>query len=83
MGLLAVEKAIEPDKHITFYSFRHSWATIARSIGIDKYTVHEGLNHVDAEMKITDLYIERDYRPIWEANARILALFDWSAMQKL
>ncbi|WP_295938216.1 phage integrase SAM-like domain-containing protein [uncultured Alistipes sp.] len=79
-GLNDVEKVINPDKHITFYSFRHSWATIARSIGIDKYTVHEALNHTDTEMKATDIYIERNYRHIWDANAKVLDLFDWSAL---
>lgn len=62
-------------EHITFYAARHSWATIARSaaLKIDKYTVHEALNHVDADMKITDRYIDRDWSVIWQANAKYLA----------
>lgn len=70
--------------HITFYAARHSWATVARSaaLKIDKYTVHEGLNHVDADMKITDRYIDRDWSVIWEANAKIVGLLDWSAVKK-
>ncbi len=81
-GLKIVEEIIECKKHITFYTFRHTWATIARSdaLKIDKYTVHEALNHVDSEMKNTDIYIDRDYRPIWDANAKLLALFDWSSL---
>lgn len=91
-GLSLVDKALAQDKtladylpeHITFYSARHSWATIARSsrLNIDKYTVHEGLNHVDDAMKITDIYIDRDYTNIWNANAKVLGLFDWSALKK-
>lgn len=82
-GLLQIEKALKLKEHFTFYSGRHSYATISRSkvLNIDKYTVHEGLNHVDAEMKVTDGYIERDYGNIWEANARLLALFDWSKLE--
>lgn len=71
-----------PD-HITFYAARHSWATIARSaaLGIDKYTVHEALNHVDS-MKITDRYIDRDWSVIWNANAAVISLFDWSEVRQ-
>ena len=81
-GLQLVEGAIGAKKHFTFYSGRHSYATISRSkaLNIDKYTVHEGLNHVDPEMKITDRYIKRDYSNIWEANAKLLALFDWTSL---
>lgn len=81
-GLKIIELKIKSKKHIVFYSARHSWATIGRSkeLNIDKYTIHEGLNHVDADMKATDIYIDRDYSTIWEANAEILAMFDWSAM---
>jgi hypothetical protein len=62
-----------------FYAARHSWATIACSsvVGIDKATVHEALNHVDNEMKVTDIYIDRDWSVIWNANKKVLELFDW------
>lgn len=71
-------------EHITFYAARHSWATIARSatLKIDKYTVHEALNHVDEDMKITDRYIDRDWSVIWQANAKVIGLLDWSAVQE-
>jgi integrase len=84
VGLRQVETAVGSDKHITFYAGRHSWATIGRSkaLNIDKYTVHEGLNHVDDEMKITDIYVDKDYSVIWEANAKILGIFDWSAVEE-
>lgn len=82
-GLLQVEKAIKSGEQFTFYSARHSYATISRSnaVNIDKYTIHEDLNHVDAEMKVTDGYIERDYVNIWRANVKLLALFDWSKLE--
>lgn len=71
-------------RHITFYAARHSWATIARSaaLKIDKYTVHEALNHVDPSVKITDRYIERDWSVIWQANAAVIGLLDWSEVEK-
>jgi len=65
-------------ENLQFYAARHSWATIARNIAkIDKYTVHEALNHVDKAMKTTDIYIDRDFSPVWEANRKVLDLFDW------
>lgn len=58
---------------LEFYAARHSWATIAlNKVGIDKYTVHASLNHVDEEMKITDIYIERDFVAENAANKKVL-----------
>lgn len=57
----------------SFYSARHSWATIARNdLRIDKWTIHEGLNHVDMATKVTDVYIKRDFTRINEANFRVI-----------
>lgn len=68
----AVEKKLGIG-NLTFYSARHSWASIARNdLGIDKWTVHEGLNHVDSATKITDVYIKKDYTRINEANYRVI-----------
>ncbi len=58
---------------VTFYSARHSWATIARNdCGVDKGTVNDALVHVDREMSVTDLYIKKDYRLINEANKKVI-----------
>ncbi len=58
---------------LQFYAARHSWATIARNeVGIDKYTIHEALNHVDPGMKITDVYLDKDWTRIDDANRRVL-----------
>ena len=69
-------------KKLEFYAARHSWATIARSsdVGIDKATVHEALNHSSGYLAVTDIYIDRDWSVIWNANKKVLALFDWSAV---
>lgn len=58
---------------LEFYAARHSWATIAlNKCKIDKYTVHAALNHVDASMKVTDIYIERDFVNENRANKKVL-----------
>lgn len=46
---------------LEYYAASHSWTTLAvNKVGIDKYTVHAALNHIDEAMKVTDIYIERD-----------------------
>lgn len=72
IGLKAIAKelGIPP---FDFYSARHTWASIARNkLGIDKYTIHEALNHV-SELDITDIYIQRDFSVINEANAKVIS----------
>lgn len=60
-------------KGLKFYSARHTWATLTRNdVGIDKYTVHEALNHVDDDMKATDIYLKRDWSQIDKANRATL-----------
>jgi len=59
--------------NLMFYAARHSWATIAvNDLGIDKYVVHQALNHSDETMKVTDMYIKKDWTRIDEANRKIL-----------
>jgi len=60
----------------TFYAARHTWATLARSIGIEKSTIDECLGHV-GDFAITDIYAERNWKLINEANRKVLALFQW------
>lgn len=57
-----------------YYYARHTWATIAyNDCGIDMQTIHEALNHAsDASMKITDVYVKKDFTRIWEANRKVL-----------
>ena len=63
---------------LEFYAARHSWATIARTkVGIDKATVHEALNHVDEKMKVTDIYLAKDYSLVHAANEKVLDLFNF------
>ena len=47
---------------LEYCAARHLWATIAlNKVGIHKYIVHAALNHIDDSMKVTDIYIERDF----------------------
>lgn len=58
---------------LEYYAARHSWATIAlNKVGIDKYIVHAALNHIDDSMKVTDIYIERDFVNENKANAKVM-----------
>lgn len=58
---------------LEFYAARHSWATIANNeAGVDKFTVHEALNHVDPAMKVTDIYIKKNWAKIDAANRKVL-----------
>lgn len=63
-----------------FYTNRHTMATLARNeCGIDYMTVHQMLNHATPQsLRTTDVYIQRDFSPLWEANEKLLSLFDWS-----
>lgn len=65
----------------TMYSARHSWATIARSSAckIDKGTVDDCLVHVGTN-RMVDVYAEKDWTVLWDANRKVLDLFDWSAI---
>ena len=71
-GLKEIGKILKIDD-LEYYAARHSWATLAiNKVGIDKYTVHAALNHIDEAMKVTDIYIERDFKIENEANLKVL-----------
>ena len=58
---------------LQFYSARHSMATIAlNEVRIDKYLVNDMLCHTDPAMKVTELYIKKDFKPINEANKKLI-----------
>lgn len=79
----AVEKAVPFERHYIYYSARHTYATLAYNVAhIDKYTVHELLNHADNEMKITDRYIERDWQKLFDAHKRIVDLVNWEKISE-
>ena len=61
----------------TFYAARKTWGTLARNkAGIEKALVDECLCHI-GDFPIADIYIERDWSLMDEANGKVLALFSW------
>lgn len=61
----------------TFYAARKTWGTLARNkAGVEKALVDECLCHV-GDFPIADIYIERDWSLIDDANGKVLALFKW------
>lgn len=59
--------------NLQFYSARHSMATIAiNKVGISKWLVNEMLCHTESSMRVTDLYIKKDFTPINEANFKLI-----------
>ncbi len=71
-GLKEVGRELGVDR-LQFYAARHSMASIAANdVGISKYVVNDMLNHTDPALKVTELYIKKDFKTINEANIKIL-----------
>ena len=58
----------------TFYAARHSWASIARSEGIEKATIDDALGH-RGQWDLTDIYAERSWNLVEAANRKVLERF--------
>lgn len=72
IGLKEVGKEIGIER-LQFYAARHSMATISvNDVKISKYIVNDMLCHTDQSLRITELYIKKDFRPINEANVKLL-----------
>lgn len=72
IGLKEIGKEIGVE-NLQFYSARHSMATIAiNKVGISKWLVNEMLCHTESSMRVTDLYIKKDFTPINEANFKLI-----------
>ena len=72
IGLKEIGKEIGIER-LQFYAARHSMATIAvNDVKISKYIVNDMLNHTDQSLKITELYIKKDFSHINEANVKLL-----------
>lgn len=71
-GIVKLRKSLGIES-LDFYTARHTWATIASNeAGVDKFTVHEALNHSIKSMQITDVYIRKSYKKIDEANRKVI-----------
>ena len=72
IGLKEIGKEIGIER-LQFYAARHSMATIAvNDVKISKYIVNDMLNHTDQSLRITELYIKKDFSHINEANVKLL-----------
>ena len=61
------------EEGLTFYAARHTMATIAyNEAGIDKFTVHEMLNHKVQVFTVTNMYIREDFSRINDANYKLI-----------
>ena len=63
-------------KPFTFYAARKTWASLARRAGVEKATIDECLCHI-GDFPVADIYIERDWELLNEANRKTLALLRW------
>lgn len=63
---------------ICSYSIRHTWATLARSseCRISHDTIDECLCHA-AKNPLVDVYAEKDWRNVWDAQEKVISLFTW------
>ncbi|MCM1067146.1 MAG: site-specific integrase [Muribaculaceae bacterium] len=59
---------------LSSYWARHTWATIARKIGVSKDDIALALGHADESHATTNIYIDDDLELIDKANRRVL---DW------
>lgn len=72
-GLKYVAQATEIKEALSSYYARHSWATIARNdCDVSKDDIDLALNHVDQKMKVTDMYIRKDWSRIDSANRKVI-----------
>ena len=72
IGLKEVGKELGIER-LQFYAARHSMATIAvNDVKISKYVVNDMLNHTDQSLKITELYIKKDFSHINDVNVKLL-----------
>lgn len=73
LGLKEVGRKVGVDD-LQFYCARHSMATIAANeLRVPPYVINDMLCHVDAGLRVTNMYIKKDFKEINEANAKLLA----------
>ena len=71
-GFIGIRKSLGID-NLTFYSARHSWATIAsHDCDISEDKIARCLNHVSMNYRVTSRYIKKDWAVIDEANRKVI-----------
>lgn len=79
-GLRSWIKRNEIKGDFTFYSSRHTWATMAYSAGVNPAIITDCLNHSDNARKMDMVYVNKDWSILWEANKKVLDMLDWSKL---
>ena len=70
-GISQICKKVSSDFHVSLYSFRHSWATIAQNgCGASLGDIDFALNH--STYKMARVYTKIDYLPAWELNEKVI-----------
>ena len=70
-GISQICKKVSSDFHVSLYSFRHSWATIAQNgCGASLGDVDFALNH--STFKMARVYTKIDYSPAWNLNEKVI-----------
>lgn len=64
-------------KPFSMKAARHSWPTIAYEIGIPMDIINDSLCHVDCNLIVTNIYIRKNWERRWDANNKVLSLFNW------
>ena len=67
------ENGVEP---FTMGAARHTWGSLGRAAGIDKSTLDDCMAHI-GEHRITDIYAEKAWDLVQDANRKVLELFTW------
>lgn len=73
-GIRSVCKMMEmnEDDYLTFYTFRHTWATIAKNdCGASLSEVGFAMNHIQQD-SVTRGYIKPDFTPAWKLNEKVV-----------
>lgn len=58
---------------LTMYSARHTWATMAYAMGIPAHIITDALVHSDASRAMDDIYTNKDWSLVWDANSRVIS----------
>lgn len=84
LKLYANSHDIKSQNKLTFYSGRHSWATLMSDAHMPISIINDGLSHVDPNYAMTQIYIRKNWNNVWEANETFLSEnFDWSPLLKI
>ena len=78
-GLKIWRKRYNIEEDFRFGSARHSWATIGsgKLCNIERKIMTAGMCHKDEDRKVDDIYTRFDWEQLWDAQQKILDVFDW------